>query len=92
MSVAVALRSPWPWCPRPPPRPRPAPCRGHGSVQQVYAIGLTPHAAVSLLNRRGRGVATQKADSLGGIVFRKLAARPGLPPADGRQASRPRSP
>jgi predicted acyl esterase len=44
----------------------------HGSVQQVYATGLTPHAAVSLLNRRGRGVTTQRADSLGGIVFRQV--------------------
>ena len=44
----------------------------HGSVQQVYAVGLTPHATVSLLNRRGRVVATQRADSLGGIVFRQV--------------------
>ncbi len=45
----------------------------HGSVQQIYAVGLRPHAAVSLLNKRGHVVATQKADSLGGIVFRSLA-------------------
>jgi len=50
----------------------------HGSVQQVYAVGLKPHATVSLLNRRGRAVATQKADALGGIVFRNLAAGPGF--------------
>ena len=45
----------------------------HGSVQQVYAVGLKPHATVSLLNRRGRTVAAQKADALGGIVFRNVA-------------------
>ncbi len=44
----------------------------HGSVQQVYATGLTPRAALSLLNRRGRVVATQRADALGGIVFRQV--------------------
>jgi uncharacterized protein len=44
----------------------------HGSVQQVYATGLTPRAAVSLLNRHGRTVTTQRADSLGGIVFRQV--------------------
>ena len=44
----------------------------HGSVQQVYATGLTPRAALSLLNRRGRVVATQRADALGGVVFRQI--------------------
>jgi predicted acyl esterase len=44
----------------------------HGSVQQIYATGLAPRATVSVLNRSGHRVATQKADSLGGIVFRKL--------------------
>ena len=51
----------------------------HGSVQQVYATGLTPRAALSLLNRRGRVVATQRADSLGGIVFRLVTPGRGLP-------------
>jgi uncharacterized protein len=45
----------------------------HGSVQQIYATGLTPRATVSLLDKRGHRVAIQKADSLGGIVFRNLA-------------------
>jgi predicted acyl esterase len=44
----------------------------HASVQQIYATGLAPRATVSVLNRRGHKVATQKADSLGGIVFRNL--------------------
>ncbi|MGH2892834.1 MAG: hypothetical protein ACRDPM_06130 [Solirubrobacteraceae bacterium] len=44
----------------------------HGSVQQVYATGLTRRASVSLLNRRGHVVARQRADALGGIVFRQV--------------------
>ncbi|MGZ4175270.1 MAG: CocE/NonD family hydrolase [Solirubrobacteraceae bacterium] len=43
-----------------------------GSVQQVYAVGLAPHARVALLGRGGRVVMTQTADSLGGIVFRQV--------------------
>ncbi|HTU95194.1 MAG TPA: CocE/NonD family hydrolase [Solirubrobacteraceae bacterium] len=49
----------------------------HGSVEQVYAVGLKPHAKVALVNRRGRAVATQRADSLGGIVFRDVTPGPG---------------
>jgi len=45
----------------------------HGSVQQIYATRLAPHAKVSVLNRRGKVVVTQRADALGGIVFRNLA-------------------
>ena len=44
----------------------------HGSVQQVYAVGLKPHAKVALLDRGGQVAATQKADGLGGIVFRDV--------------------
>ncbi|MFZ1996779.1 MAG: CocE/NonD family hydrolase [Solirubrobacteraceae bacterium] len=44
----------------------------HGSVQQIYATGLEPHANVSVLNQRGRTVVTQTADAQGGIVFRNL--------------------
>jgi predicted acyl esterase len=45
----------------------------HGSVEQVYVTGLGPRARVALFDRRGRKVATQRADSLGGALFRKLA-------------------
>lgn len=48
-----------------------------GSVQQVYATGLRPRARASLVDRAGRIVAIQRADSLGGIVFRGLAPGPG---------------
>ena len=46
--------------------------QAHGSVQQVYAVGLKPHQRVALVDRTGRNVAIQRADSLGGIVFRKV--------------------
>jgi predicted acyl esterase len=46
-----------------------------GSVEQVQVTGATPGAKVSLVDRRGRGVATRRARSLGGLVFREV--RPG---------------
>ncbi len=57
--------------------------KAHGSVQQVYAVGLKPHARVALLDRSGRVIATQKADSLGGIVFRQVSPGPGYRLRDG---------
>jgi predicted acyl esterase len=45
----------------------------HGSVEQVYATGLSPGARTTLFDRRGRKVATKNADSLGGVLFRNLA-------------------
>jgi predicted acyl esterase len=45
----------------------------HGSVEQVYATGLSPSAQATLVNRAGRKVATQRADSLGGLLFRNVA-------------------
>jgi uncharacterized protein len=47
----------------------------HGSVEQVYVTGLGPGARMSLLNRAGRRIATKRADSLGGLLFRNV--RPG---------------
>ncbi len=61
----------------------------HGSVQQVYATGLAPHAKVSLLDKRGHAVATQKTDSLGGIVFRSLAPGGGYRLRTGKATSAP---
>jgi predicted acyl esterase len=43
-----------------------------GSVEQVYVTGLDPGARMSLLDRRGRRVATKQADSLGGLLFRNV--------------------
>jgi predicted acyl esterase len=44
-----------------------------GSVQQVYVTGLAPNAQASLLAPSGRRVATQRADSLGGLLFRNVS-------------------
>jgi predicted acyl esterase len=43
-----------------------------GSVEQVYVTGLAPGAEMSLLAKKGETVATQTADSLGGLLFRKV--------------------
>jgi uncharacterized protein len=43
-----------------------------GSVEQVYVTGLAPGAQMSLLGKKGETVATQSADSLGGLLFRKV--------------------
>jgi predicted acyl esterase len=44
----------------------------HGSANQVYVTGLAPFARMSLLDRRGRTIATKTADSLGGLLFRNV--------------------
>ncbi len=47
--------------------------RAHGSVEQVYAVGLAPQRTVALVNRAGKVVADRGPDALGGIVFRHVA-------------------
>src|SRR5437870_3954821 len=54
------------------PAPQPT-FSAHGSVEQVYVTGLAPSAQMSLLNSGGQAVATQQADSLGGLLFRNVA-------------------
>jgi predicted acyl esterase len=44
----------------------------NGSVEQVYVTGLGADATMSLLNSAGRTIATQQADSLGGLLFRDV--------------------
>jgi predicted acyl esterase len=44
-----------------------------GSVEQVYVTGLAPGAQMSLLSKKGETVSSQTADSLGGVLFRKVA-------------------
>jgi predicted acyl esterase len=39
----------------------------------VYVTGLAPGAQMSLLGKKGETVSTQNADSLGGLLFRKVA-------------------
>jgi predicted acyl esterase len=43
-----------------------------GSAAQVYVTDLAPNAQMSLLNSGGKTVYTQNADSLGGLLFRKV--------------------
>jgi predicted acyl esterase len=43
-----------------------------GSVEQVQVTGATPGAQLRLVERRGATVATRRADSLGGVVFRDV--------------------
>ena len=47
----------------------------HGSVEQVYVTGLAPAAQMSLIDPSGATIATKRADSLGGLLFRNV--RPG---------------
>jgi hypothetical protein len=43
-----------------------------GSSEQVYATGLAANQRMALVNRAGRTVATQRAGSLGGVLFRNV--------------------
>ncbi len=45
----------------------------HGSAGQVYVTGLAANERMSLVNPGGRVVSTQRADSLGGLLFRNVA-------------------
>jgi uncharacterized protein len=62
-----------------------------GSVEQVYVTGLAPGAQMSLVNSAGKALATQKANSLGGLLFRNVAPGAGyrVRPAAGGTASGP---
>ncbi len=44
----------------------------HGSVQQVYVVGLASGERMALVNAKGKQVATGLADSLGGLIFRDV--------------------
>ena len=49
-----------------------APFTARGSAEQVDVTGLPANASASLLNSGGSVVATQNADSLGGLLFRNV--------------------
>src|SRR3954468_15037654 len=63
----------------------------HGSVEQVYVTGLGASAQMSLVDRAGRTVATKRADSLGGLLFRDVKPGTGyrVRPSRGGAASGP---
>jgi uncharacterized protein len=53
------------------------PFSAHGSVNQVYVTGLAPDAQMALVTPQGRTLYTQRADSLGGLLFRDVPAGSG---------------
>src|SRR3954464_7009607 len=56
--------------------------RAVGSAKQVYVTGVAPNASMSLIARAGNTLATQRANSLGGVLFRNV------PPATGYRVRR----
>src|SRR4051812_35988024 len=48
-----------------------------GSAQQVYVTGLAPSATASLIGPTGQTLKTQKANALGGLLFRSVPAAAG---------------
>ena len=68
----------------------PAPAfEAHGSVEQVYATGLSPGASVSLYDSQGQVVETRSANDLGGILFRNVAPGGGYRVGSGGAMSEP---
>jgi predicted acyl esterase len=60
-----------------------------GSAEQVYVTGLPANASANLLNASGKVVATQGADSLGGVLFRNVTPGDGYRVSSGGQTSDP---
>ena len=60
-----------------------------GSVEQVYATGLTPGAQVSLTNSGGQVVETKTANSLGGTLFRTVTPGGGYTVSSNGETSGP---
>src|SRR5436190_2030074 len=58
------------------------PFQAAGSARQVYVTGVAPSAQMSLLSPSGQIFKTQKANSLGGSLFRNV------PPAAGYRVRR----
>jgi len=58
-----------------------------GSVEQVYATGLEPGAAVTLLDSGGQTVATRTANELGGTLFRNVSPGSGYKVASSGEES-----
>jgi uncharacterized protein len=48
-----------------------------GSAEQVYVTNVAPSAQASLITSRGKTLATESADSLGGLLFRNVPAGTG---------------
>ena len=61
----------------------------HGSARQVYVTGLAPGVSASLVDGSGHTVTTQKADSLGGLLFREVTPGSGYRVSSGGTTSAP---
>src|SRR3954464_2483707 len=61
----------------------------HGSVGQVYATGLVSKQRVTLLNGAGHAVVSQRADGLGGVLFRRVKPASGYRVRAGGETSGP---
>src|SRR3954449_9857096 len=61
----------------------------HGSARQVYVTGLAAKAKTTLLDGAGHKVATRKANSLGGLLFRNVKAGTGYRVSSGGSTSDP---
>jgi predicted acyl esterase len=61
----------------------------NGSVEQVYATGVSPGAQVTLLDGGGKTVQSKGADRLGAVLFREVAPGSGYKVAVGGQQSGP---
>lgn len=62
--------------------------KAHGSVEQVYVTDLKPGAKASLLNSRGRTLATKRADAQGAVLFRRVKPGTGYRVRLGRRGER----
>jgi predicted acyl esterase len=49
----------------------------HGSIDQAYVLGAKKSQKVTLLNKKGKKVATGKADSFGSFIFQDIKAGKG---------------
>jgi predicted acyl esterase len=61
----------------------------HGSAEQAYATGVTPHARVRLVNPAGRTVSVARADAQGGVLFRDVKPARGYQIDSGSRRSGP---
>lgn len=59
----------------------------HGSVEQVYATGVTPGQKVALVDRKGKQVEKRAATAEGGVVFRGVKPGKGYRVKTGGQSS-----
>jgi uncharacterized protein len=65
------------------------PFSAHGSAEQVYVTGATPHATLRLVDHHGKLVKSGTVDSLGGLLFRHVTPGRGYRVRQGKSESQP---